>query len=122
MITVAIVGILAGIAYASYDFAVTKTRRGAAQSCLLQHAQMMERFYTVNMSYKETTAGAAVPNPSCESDVTAHYTVTYDGTPTASAYRLKAEPKGKQATSDTKCGTLGIDQTGAKSPSTAGCW
>ena len=60
MIVVAVIGILAAIAYPSYQESVTKTRRSAAQGCLVEMAQFMERFYTTNMRYDQTAAGVAV--------------------------------------------------------------
>lgn len=39
MIVVAIVAILASVAYASYDFAMIKGRRSAAAGCALEGAQ-----------------------------------------------------------------------------------
>ena len=67
MIVVAIVGILAAIAYPSYTQHVLKTHRRAAQACLLELAQWMERYYTSKMTY----AGASLPNTSCRNDLTA---------------------------------------------------
>ena len=58
MITVAIVGILAGIAYPSYQDSVRKSRRADAQGALLGFANAMERYFTVNNSY----LGAGTPN------------------------------------------------------------
>src|SRR3546814_661335 len=60
MITVAVVAILATIAYASYQDQIIKSRRAAGATCLQERAQFMERFYTTNLSYL-SSAGAA-PN------------------------------------------------------------
>ena len=46
MIAVAIVGILAGIAYPSYQDSVRKSRRADAQGALLGFANAMERYFT----------------------------------------------------------------------------
>ena len=51
MIVVLIIGILAAIAMASYEWAVTKSRRATAASCLQENAQRVERFRTTTMSY-----------------------------------------------------------------------
>ena len=72
MIVVAIVGILARIAFSSYQSSVAKSRRNAAQGCLVEQAQYMERIYTSAMSY----AGAALPASSaqqCQADLSKYY-------------------------------------------------
>ncbi len=51
MIVVAIVGILAAIAYPSYQDYVKSTRRGDAQGALMSFANAMERYHTQNGSY-----------------------------------------------------------------------
>jgi len=115
MIVVAIVAILAGLALAGYEYAIRKTRRAAAQGCLTEAAQFMERHYTIHMSYV-----SAMP-PACSADVTDHYTIAFAaGEPTAATYRLEAVPHGAQA-KDTACGTMSIDDRTRKTPET-GCW
>ncbi|MEE7565535.1 type IV pilin protein, partial [Xanthomonas sp. Kuri4-3] len=106
MVTVAVVAILSAIAYASYSYAVVKSRRSAAAACLQERAQFMERYYTTNLSY----AGAPTP-AQCEA-VPAFYTLAFDGTPTATAFRLIATPLGGQASADTRCAVLGLNQAG----------
>lgn len=65
MIVVAIVGVLASIAYPSYLGQVVKTRRVDVQRELVTFAQSMERYYTVNGRYVTTlggnVCGASVP-------------------------------------------------------------
>ncbi|TVT35889.1 MAG: prepilin-type N-terminal cleavage/methylation domain-containing protein [Marinobacter vinifirmus] len=56
MIVVAIIGILAAIAFPSYQNYVTKTRRADAQAALTGFATAMERYYTDN---RNTYEGAA---------------------------------------------------------------
>ena len=109
MVTVAIIGILASIAYASYQSAVTKSRRGAAASCLQERAQFMERFYTTNLTY----VGAPTP-PACDADVARYYTVSFVADPTAKAFQLQAVPLGSQFANDTACRTLTLNQQGIR--------
>lgn len=116
LIVVAIVAILTVIAMASYEFAMVRARTSAAQGCLTERAQYMERFYTSAMTYE----GAAAP--ACSDDVSPHYTIGYTEDPTASTYTLQIVPKGRQAEADTKCGTMTIDQTGKKTGATDTCW
>jgi type IV pilus assembly protein PilE len=116
MIAVAVVAILAAIAIPSYEWTLAKARRGAAQGCLTEQAQYMERYHSTNMTY------AAAPAPSCSSEVGVHYTIAFVGTPDAAGYTLQADPQGRQAEVETKCGTMTIDQTGRKTGATAECW
>ena len=51
MIVVAIVGILAAIAYPSYTEQVKRGQRSKAQTALLEAAQFMQRYYAANNSY-----------------------------------------------------------------------
>ena len=115
MITVGIVAILAGLAMAGYDYAMRKTRRAAAEGCLSEQAQAMERAYTQTMQY----TGAAVP--ACSADVLRNYNVgPATGQPTATTFTLQAVPTGGQQKDS--CGTLTINHLGRKTPSTQGCW
>lgn len=123
LVAVAVVGILMALAVASYDFAMVKARRAAAQGCLAEAAQALERHYTLRFTYVDA------PAPTCSADVATHYVVGFDsGEPTQSTYRLTAVPQGSQAGSDTTCGTLSLDHTGVRlagdgAPDTVeACW
>jgi type IV pilus assembly protein PilE len=117
MIVVAIIAILAGIAYASYDFAMIKSRRNAAAGCALEGAQFMERFYTTNLAYDQDRSGAAValPQGECATELAGHYVIALAAV-AANSYTISATPQNHQADKDNaKCGTLSITNTGAKS-------
>jgi type IV pilus assembly protein PilE len=129
MVVVAIIGILAAVAYPSYLQSVTKTRRTAAQGCMLEMAQFMERFYTTNLRYDQTGAGVAVAlaNPTCRADMAAFYTFSFPGgQPTQTTYTIQAVPQGGQAAADVGCGTLTLTQAGTKGRTGANamnmCW
>jgi len=115
MIVVAVVAILAAIAYPSYQDHVIKTRRSAAAVCMLEVAQFMERYYTTHLRYVDDAGVApAIPETQCRRDLSAHYTFVLAPGTTASTYSVQAVPKGVQATRDTRCATLAINQQGAK--------
>ena len=61
VIVVAIAGILAAIAFPSYQNSVRKTRRTNAEADLVQLSQFMERIYTENGSYMRGGASPALP-------------------------------------------------------------
>lgn len=127
MVVVAIVAILAVIAVASYDFAVIKTRRAAAEGCLQERAQFMERFYTTNLRYDQDLGGTAVAMPAqaCVTELNGFYTFQFAaGEPTQTTFAIDAVPTSLQ--NDGKCGTLSLDQAGTKGVSGTGavddCW
>lgn len=124
VIVVAIIGILATVAMASYERVVTKSRRAAAATCLQERAQFLERFYTTNLTY------LAAPNPAQCQDLANFYTVSFAVAPTAAApraYTLRAVPINSQLSNDALCGTLTLNQQGARGESGSAaspdeCW
>ena len=114
MIVVAIVGILASIAYPSYQNYVLRSHRSAATSCLLELAQFMERNYTQNMRYD--SVGFALPNLQCMTESANRY--DYTSVQAQRTYTVTATAIGPQA-NDTACPTLGMDQAGTKLVSNA---
>lgn len=129
MIVVAVIGILAAVAYPSYQNSVLKSRRTAAQGCLVEMAQFMERFYTTNMRYDKNTASVDVvlPDTSCRSDLADSYTFEFmEDEPTQTTYAIQAVPKGSQQADNARCGTLTLTQAGTKGRSGSAplseCW
>lgn len=113
MITVAVVGILAAIAYASYREYVIRTRRTAGGTCLLERAQFLERFYTTRLTYENVYDGG--DPPPCDPDIAPFYTVGWvpGNEPAAKTYTLQAVPQGTQQ-EDTACGTLTLNAQGER--------
>lgn len=110
MIVVAIVGILAAIAYPAYQDQVRKTRRADAQGALVELAQFMERVYTQNNTYKPGGADPVLPFTEAPKDgTTKYYNLGFQANAGAS-YTLRATPKGAQVGD----GYLELDHTGAK--------
>ena len=124
MITVAIVGILVSIAYPSYQDSIMKSRRVDAQGALMGFANAMERNYTVNNSYPSAGTTGIYAATSPVDGGTAYYNLSISAS-TSSAYQIQAAPTGAQA--NDKCGTLTLDQTGARGFNGTGmthldCW
>lgn len=119
MIVVAVIAILAAIAYPSYREHVIKTRRVLAATCLQTQAQFMERYYTTNLTYVSAPAPAV-----CDTDVGTYYAFGFNGTPSSTSYKIQAVPNDKQP--DAKCGTLSIDNKGVRAAtgtdSAENCW
>ena len=130
MIVVAIVGILAAIAYPSYQESVRKSRRAEAKAALVNAAQQLERLYTQNNSYAAATIGDLATNtirdhvPADRPHANATYLIALNPAPTATTYTLTATRAGAQA-SDMTCGDYTLTNTGVKSVSAgtvASCW
>ncbi len=117
MVTVAIIGIIASIAYPSYIEHVRASRRADAQGALYTLQQAMERFFTVNSTYEGSDVGGA-PAPAlghAASVPTGGGAPTYDlriANLTATSYTLRAEPVNAQATD--KCQTLTLTSTNVR--------
>lgn len=117
MIAVAVVGILATIAYPAYTSQVQKSRRVDAKAALMTAAQTLERCYTENNSYNAAPCTAAVPASWTVSQ--GDYAIT--SATTATSYTLTATATGVQAT-DTHCATFTLTSTGAKTATNTDCW
>ncbi|MEO7917201.1 MAG: type IV pilin protein [Dokdonella sp.] len=117
MITVAVIAVLAAIAFPSYQDQVRKSRRGDAKALMMDLTQQFERRFTTDRTYLNATAlcGQSVPSPTTG---TARYLLT--PVCTASTYAITATPQGTQASDP--CGTMTVNQFGARTPTTAGCW
>jgi type IV pilus assembly protein PilE len=116
MITVAILAIIAAIAYPSFQEQVRDTRRSNAQSDLLELASYMERFYTQNFTY----TGAALPfNESPKQGNNKFYDLTLAIGLGGNSYTLTAAPKGGQ-TGD-RCGTMTVNEVNQRTPA-GDCW
>ena len=122
IIVVAIIAILAAIALPAYQDSVLKGGRAEGKSTLLGAAQQLERCFSEFNAYNNANCPDFNPAVVTENQ---RYAVSFSVAPTATTYTLQAVPQGGQA-GDTKCGTLTLDQTGAKTKSGTGtlaeCW
>lgn len=132
LVVIVIAGIFAAIAIPNYTAYVTRSKRSAAKTALLDAANALERNYTTNGCYNRTTvancqaqAGAAPAVPAvAPAEGTASYAVAPDfsGSATGQTYTLRATPCGTAGTcpagsdsfTDAECQTLTLNQAGAR--------
>ncbi|MAS09312.1 type IV pilin protein [Salinisphaera sp.] len=123
MIAVAILGIIAAIAYPSYLDQVRKSKRSDAQSALLQAANRQERFFTTQYRYADTAAALGM-RAETENEA---YTLAVDNGD-ADGFEITATAQGDQVNDD--CTSLTINEIGEKTANGAGpndsisqeCW
>lgn len=131
MIVVAVIAILAAIAYPSYQNQVRKSHRADAEGALLGLANAMERYYTENGRYVDSSSnpptlgsGGIYPSQSPTDGGTAYYTLSIDSTNTnTTQYLLKATPVTGTIQQSDECGVLTLSSTGVKgSGGSSDCW
>lgn len=126
MVVVAIVGILAAVAYPSYTESVNKGRRAECKSAILQTANRLERFFTTNNTYSSdftliggnSFSGNDVASSACTLTVAAENAT--DGL--ARGFSITGTPR----RADVRCGNLTYNHRGEKglsgTQSVAYCW
>lgn len=133
MVAVAILGILASVAFPSYQNYVRQSNRAVAKSLLYENAQFMERFYTQNNQYDATVGadgvanrggddiGVALPIAQSPRNGTVQYNISLQAV-TDNTYILQAIPTGTMA--GDICGTLTLTHTGVQGAdgNVADCW
>lgn len=118
MVAVAIIGILAGIAYPSYTQYVLKARRAEAKS-MLQEIQLLQEKYRANNSTYGTLSNLGWTN------TLTYYTLDIPTSSiTPSSYSIQANaisgsPQVNDTQGATNCKDLALTQS-AKTP--AACW
>lgn len=117
MITVAIVGILAAVAYPSYTDLVLRSNRSEAQRQLLHYANLQEQVFVDSRSYSTDMKGLGKSTVTIKTD-SENYIISVSAQ-TATTFTLKAEAQSNQ-TNDSGCTTLTVDQIGTKTPTA--CW
>jgi type IV pilus assembly protein PilE len=127
IVSVAIIGILASIAYPSYTNAVSKTRRSEAMTALAKVANLQEQYYADNRTYvTDMTKLGFLADPYITDsgyykiDSVAVIAITSDYIITATAINSQA--------GDSDCSTFSLDYLGVESAkkgttdNTDNCW
>ncbi|WP_444920982.1 type IV pilin protein [Microbulbifer sp. CnH-101-G] len=126
MIVVAIVGIIAGIAYPSYMESVRKSNRAEAKVFLNDTAQRLQRCFTAYSAYNDdncSVAGDISGGNSLDTE-NGYYSIT--GVLTATTFTLSAKPVSTSMQGgDSGCTDFTLNQAGVKNASgknAANCW
>jgi type IV pilus assembly protein PilE len=134
MVVVAIIGVIAAIAFPAYDGYVVRTNRAIGKSFLSQIASKQEQFFADNKVYATdltelgyeyeaigVTNRSDVTKPD---DSSAIYNLSLATVALARQFTVEAEPINAQGSKDTDCGTLSLNQAGTKGQtgSGTGCW
>ncbi|KUM40104.1 type IV pilin protein [Pseudomonas sp. EpS/L25] len=130
MIVVAIVGILAAIAYPSYMEHVRKGYRADAEASLTELSQFMERAFTGLGRYTSDAAGSTAPTLPFASSPKDSSRAVYDlslSNVSTTGYTLQATPRANGPMAADRCGSLTLTNTGLKGQTganvtTADCW
>lgn len=121
LIVIAIIGVLAAIAYPTYTQFIERARRADARAVLLEAAQFMERRFTESRSYVGITLPTSLSAAPREG--AAWYSIAASNL-TATTYTLTATPR--SGWTPKSCGSLSLDQLGVRAVSTsdavADCW
>lgn len=124
MIVVAIIGILAAIAYPSYQDQVRKGRRADAMARMAELQQSYERWYTTNNTYAGFWAALPAAQKVTPSTGATYYALESVETPLT--FRITATPQSATRQNADRCGTLTIDHAGRKEKSGSApieeCW
>lgn len=139
MITVAIVGIIAAVAFPSYQNYVRQSNRAVAKAILYENAQFMERFYTQNNQYIASVGPNGVANGGGGDDIAVVLPITQSPKPgpgvvaqynislaavADATFTLRAVPVATGSMAGDPCGTLTLTNTGVQGAggNVADCW
>jgi type IV pilus assembly protein PilE len=118
LITLAIVGFLAAIAYPNYRQYLLRAHRTEGQTALQQTATRMERYFSNNSAYAPDMATLGEPATTANGYYTINIAPGACGN-IGRCFQLTADAQGGQL-DDADCLAITLDSTGAKAP--ADCW
>lgn len=113
MIVVAIIGILAAVAYPSYQQYVERTNRSAAQQFMLTIASKQEQYLLDNRAYVVGTDALTSLGLSVPAEVSPNYTISVAAVSGVSpSYIITADSQGRMAADS----DLTLNHRGEKTP------
>jgi len=120
LISVAIIGILAGVAYPSYTDFVTRSNRAEAQRELMRLANLQEQVFVDTRAYAANMIGLGIATIAYTTE-TGNYVITVSAQ-TATTFTLTATAQSTQATNDSACSTITINNAGQQGGASSHCW
>jgi type IV pilus assembly protein PilE len=117
MISVAIIGILAAVAYPSYTDFVLLSNRSEAQRELMRYANIQEQVFVDSRSYAPDMKGLGESATTITTEST-NYLIKVQAQ-TATTFTLRAVAQQNQV-NDTDCTELEVNELGVKTPPV--CW
>jgi type IV pilus assembly protein PilE len=119
MIVVAIIGILAAIALPIYQDSVRKGRRLAVQATMQDIANHQQQYL---MDAREYAADVATLKFTVPAEQLGWYGIAIATSSPPAAFTLTATPLAAGGQNKDKCGEMTLNNTGAKTAATTGCW
>jgi type IV pilus assembly protein PilE len=128
LISVAIVGILAGIVYPSYTDSVKRSRRSEAMVELVRVANMQEQYFADNRTYATDMTKLGFPADPYITE-NGYYSIdTAAVTTIANDFIITASAAGLQSSNDSNCTSFSLNYLGQKTAkkgaadNTNTCW
>ncbi len=124
MIVLAIIGILAMVAYPSYMESMKRGHRSSARTSMLEAQQFMERFYAANSRYTTDDSGTLSPTLPARLLAVPTEAPRYNLSvvATLNGYTLTAAPIVADVCGDLTLTHTGVKGRSATEPTVAECW
>ena len=119
LIAIAVIGIIASVAYPSYIDNISRANRTEAQRELLKLASLQEQYF---IDHREYTADMTKLGVASDPYITDSGLYSIDAVIVGVTYTLKATAKGSQISNDASCLTLSVTDTGKKTATSSNCW
>ena len=119
LLVVSIIGIIAAVAYPAFTDSVARSNRTEAQRELMRIANLQEQYFIDNRKYETDMTKLGL---SADPFITESGFYKIDSTVSGVTFKLTATAQGTQATNDSDCSTLSVEETGKKTASSSHCW